>query len=107
MAVFKNKKLIIFGTGLIAEELYNYFELDSSYKVKGFVKDKKYIKKKTFLGLPVYALENIKKKCKPNEYEAFVAVGYTNLNSLRKKSFNFLKEWVTNLLIILAQNLLL
>ena len=38
MAVFKNKKLIIFGTGLIAEELYNYFELDSSYKVKGFVK---------------------------------------------------------------------
>ena len=49
MAVFKNKKLIIFGTGLIAEELYNYFELDSSYKVKGFVKDKVY-KKKNVLG---------------------------------------------------------
>lgn len=92
MAVFKNKKLIIFGTGLIAEELYNYFELDSSYKVKGFVKDKKYIKKKTFLGLPVYALENIKKKCKPNEYEAFVAVGYTNLNSLREEKFQFFKR---------------
>ena len=55
----------------------------------------------------MYALENIKKKCKPNEYEAFVAVGYTNLNSLREEKFQFLKEWVTNLLIILAQNLLL
>ena len=62
-------------------ELYNYFELDSSYKVK-VLKIKVY--KKTFLGLPVYALK-ILKKCKPNEYEAFVAVGYTNLNSLRKK----------------------
>ena len=50
----------------------------------------------------MYALENIKKNVNLMN-EAFVAVGYTNLNSFM---FQFLKEWVTNLLIILAQNLL-
>ena len=92
MAVYKNKELIIFGTGLIAEEIYNYFRLDSHYNVKAFVKDKKFIKKKKFLGLPVCPLDGIEKKFSPKKYDAFVAIGYTNLNELREEKFKTLKK---------------
>ena len=77
----KNKKLLIFGTGFIAEEVYNYFTLDSQYKVVAFIKDKNHIKNKHFLGLKVYPLQNIEKKFSPKEYEVFIAigVGYTGI----------------------------
>ena len=41
------KKLIIFGTGQIAEEVFNYFEKDSDYKVEAFTVDDSFFKKKT------------------------------------------------------------
>lgn len=90
--VRKNKKLLIFGTGFIAEEVYNYFTLDSQYKVIAFIKDKNHIKKKNFLGLKVYPLQNIEKKFSPKEYEVFIAIGYTDLNFLREKKFKEFKK---------------
>ena len=41
-----SKKLIIFGTGQIAEEITNYFKHDSDYEVEAFSVDDKYYKKK-------------------------------------------------------------
>lgn len=93
MVVYKkNKNLIIFGTGLIAEEIYNYFSKDSNYTVHAFVKDKKYIKEKKFLNLPVVSFENVEKKYNPKVFEAFIAVGYTEMNDLRSKKFNEFKK---------------
>lgn len=79
----KKKKLIIFGTGLIAEEMYNYFLLDSDYEVIGFTVNQKFLKKKIFLKKKVFPFETITKYLNPKNYFLFVAVGYTNLNQLR------------------------
>ncbi len=86
------KKLIIFGTGQLAEEITNYFEKDTSYKVEGFTIDEKFITKKKFLSRPVIPFNKIKKKFSPKEFKFFVAVGYTDLNQLRFKKLGEIKK---------------
>ena len=88
----KNKKLVIFGTGLIAEEMYHYFSLDSDYDVIGFTVNKNYLKKKFFLKKKVYSFENITKYLNSKKFYLFVAIGYTDLNQLRQKIVNEAKK---------------
>ena len=76
-------KVIIFGTGAIAEEVTNYLEKDSNYLVEAYSVNKKFLKKRTFLGKPVVAFENIKKFYNPKEFRMFIAIGYTDFNQLR------------------------
>ena len=80
---FTSNKVIIFGTGQIAEEVTNYLRVDSKYEVIAFTVDKKYMKKKTFMKKPVISFETIAQKLNPKNYVMFVAIGYTNLNQLR------------------------
>ena len=88
MAVYKkNYKIILFGTGFIAEEVFHYFEKDSNYSVEAFTVDKKNLKKKKFMGLDVVPFDNVEKIYSPKKFGFFVAVGYTNLNSLRAQKF--------------------
>ena len=41
----RTAKILIFGTGQIAEEVTNYFNNDSDYKVEGFTIDDRFYKK--------------------------------------------------------------
>ena len=83
----KNNKVIIFGTGQIAEEVNNYFEKDSEYRVVGFTVDDNYSKKKYFMGKPVIPFSQIKSKFSPKHYRIFIAIGYTDLNQLRYSKY--------------------
>ena len=87
-----SNKVIIFGTGDIAEEVYNYLSIDSDYDVVAFTIDKKFIKKKSFMGKPVVAFENVKKKYPSKSFKMFIAIGYTNFNQLRFKKYNEAKK---------------
>ena len=80
-------KVVIFGTGDIAEEVYNYLSFDSDYDVVAFVIDKKFIKKKSFMGKPIVAFDNVKKKYPPKSFNMFIAIGYTDFNQLRFKKY--------------------
>lgn len=81
------KKLIIFGTGQIAEEVFNYFEKDTDYKVEAFTVDDVFLKKKNFLNRPVVPFSKVERKYSPKFYDMFVAIGYTDLNQLRYKKY--------------------
>ena len=81
------RKMVIFGTGKIAECAYLFFSKNHKYKICAFCCDEKYIKTKTFKNLPIVAFQNIEKKYPPNEYSLFVAIGYHNLNRLREIKF--------------------
>ena len=63
----ENNKIIIFGTGAIAEEVANYLRLDSNYMVEGFTVDKKFLSKKKFNGKPVVAFESVQKHFSPRD----------------------------------------
>lgn len=88
------KKLIIFGNGKITEAVYNSMIDDKSfnYKIECFCVEKKYKKKKTFLGLPNYDFETIEKKFSPSKHLFFVAIGYQKLNQIREKIFYRVKK---------------
>lgn len=83
----KNKNLVIFGTGNIAELAHFYFEHQSEYKVVGFTVDKEFIKNEDFLSLPVVEFEKITQFFPPSDCEMFIALSYSKLNLLRKEKF--------------------
>lgn len=86
------KKLIIFGTGQIAELAYYYFSSDSEYSVQAFSVDKEYIESEDFFELPVIAFEEIQASFPPEDYEMFIALSYSEVNSIRKKKYFAARE---------------
>ena len=85
------KKVIIFGTGDIAELAHFYFTFDSDYDVVGFTVDAAYLNDSIFCGLPVVAFEQIREHFSPDQYELFVALSYSKLNSIRKEKYYAVK----------------
>ena len=80
-------KVIIFGTGQIAEEIANYFYHDSDYEVEGFTIDDKFFKKNHFMNKPVVPFSKLRNKFSPKFFKIFIAIGYTDLNQLRYKKY--------------------
>ena len=82
-----NKKLIIFGTGDIAQLAYYYFTNDTSYDVVAFTVDRDYISTDSFFGLPVIAFEEIIELFSPEEFDMFIAMSYSKINKDRKEKY--------------------
>jgi len=86
------KKLIIFGTGQVADIISHYFKNDSNIQIFGFCEDEKYIQKSKFNNLPVFSTNELIKKFKAKDYYVHVALSYSDMNSLRKIKYNFFKN---------------
>lgn len=80
-------KLVIFGTGDIAQLAHFYFSEDSNYEVVAFAVDAAYLKTPAFCCLPVVAIEDVARLFPPQSHDFFVALSYTKLNALRKEKF--------------------
>ena len=86
------KKLIVFGAGDIAELAKYYFSTDTDYgDVSAFTVDGEYLKESTFCGRPVVAFEDVCERFSPLEFDFFVALSYSKLNSVRKQKFEAAK----------------
>jgi len=77
----------MFGTGKIAECASYYFERDGEYQIVAFCCDRSFLDGSTFAGRPVVAFEDIDHLFPPEEYELFIALGYHQVNQLRRKKF--------------------
>ena len=86
------KKLIIVGNTSNAKLAHYYFTHDSEYEVAGFSVDREYMLDAFFCNLPVVPLEDLNKTFPTNKFDVFVAVGYTNMNIVREKLYNRVKE---------------
>lgn len=87
----KNKKLIIFGAGVLGHLAYEWFTKDSDYDVVAFTTEKEYLTGDKFCGLDVVDFADIEKKYPPTEYEMYVALGWYHLNRNRKKFYDLAK----------------
>ena len=93
----KNKKLIIFGNSLMGEIAYYNFKKYSKYKEIFFCAEKKYIKKKQKkISLPLEKILLLKEFKK--EYDYFIGIGYSKLNTVRQKFINFFLQKKFNLI---------
>jgi sugar O-acyltransferase (sialic acid O-acetyltransferase NeuD family) len=80
-------KLLIYGTGMIAEVADYYFTHDSDYDVIGFINHSDFITSDTFAGKPIYDIEQARLKFPPESVHVFVAVGYSGGNFVRQARY--------------------
>jgi len=85
--------LVIFGTGDIAALAHYYFSSDSEYDVVAFTVDASYAKQSLFCGLPVVPFEDLTRFYPPQSNYLFVALSYSNLNTVRKDKYIAAKEF--------------
>lgn len=76
-------KIVLFGAGKIADEVYNYLTFDSEHTVVAFTVDGSFVREEEKFGLPVVPFEDLLQKYPPDDYRMFVATGYQNMNRLR------------------------
>ena len=85
------KKIIIFGTGELAQRIFFYLQ-DSDDQVVAFCANKSKIEKEKLLDLPVIAFETIEEKFPPSEFSMFIALAYSEMNKKRAKFFEEAKN---------------
>jgi sugar O-acyltransferase (sialic acid O-acetyltransferase NeuD family) len=85
-------KIVLWGTGQIAQVVYYYLTNDSDFEICGFCVDKEYLTHKNFYGKPVVAFEDIEKIFPPTEYKMAIPIGYKNTNKYREDRYIQAKE---------------
>ena len=80
-------RVVIFGSGKIADEAYFYLTNDSPHEVAAFTVDAEYLTAREKLGLPVVPFEEAEHAYPPGDFKMFVAVGYQELNQLRARKY--------------------
>jgi sugar O-acyltransferase (sialic acid O-acetyltransferase NeuD family) len=86
------KKLIIIGNTSNAKLAHHFFKTDSDYEVVAFSVNKKYIESNFFCDLPLIPFEDMEIDYSPNEYDAFVAIGYNDMNVIRENMYTKTKQ---------------
>ena len=85
-------KIILFGTGDIAQIANYYFNIDSEHEVVAFTVDKEYIKETSYEGLPLVAFEEVEELYPSTEYKMFIALSYSQMNKIREEKYFSAKE---------------
>ena len=83
MTISKTKKLVLFGTGDLAQIAHEYFTSDSQYEVVAFTVDRAYINGNVFCGLPLVPFDEVQDKYPPQSHDMFCAIVYDNMNRTR------------------------
>ena len=78
------RKLVVYGTGLIAEVADFYFRNDSPYEVVAFSNAGEFIREERFQGRPVVPFEEVERSFPVDEHNIFVALGYAKTNKIRQ-----------------------
>lgn len=87
-----SQKIIIFGIGKMGQLAHFYFSQDTCHEVVAFTIDREYINDSTYLGLPIVPFDDVVNQYPPAEYKMFVAIGYTNLNTVRAEKYFMAKN---------------
>lgn len=86
------RRIVIVGAGESAEIAYEYFTHDSPHTVVGFAVEAAYRDADRMEHLPVVDIDRLAEAFPPAEHDAFVAVSSTQLNRLRRRLFDAVKQ---------------
>ncbi len=86
------KEIFIFGAAEQAQLANYYFENHGDRNVAGFVVDDLYLSENSFEGKPVLALSEFIGQISPKDFDMFIALGYSSVNELRRKKYDYFKS---------------
>ena len=79
--------IVIFGASDVARLAHLYFTRDSEHQVVAFTVDPDHRRGDVFEGLPVCDFTRVTELYPPEQFELFVAVGYTGMNQVRANRY--------------------
>ncbi len=85
-------KVIIFGTGDIAQIANYYFKIDSEHEVVAFTVNQDYMNGTEYEGLPLVPFEKIADIYPPGSHQMFIALSYSKMNKNRAAKYYEAKE---------------
>lgn len=85
------KRIVIFGNTEFAEELYQVMTSEG-IEVVAFTVDRQYMGSDTFCNLPMYPFESIEDYIDMSESEVALALGYSQMNNVRKQKYEECKK---------------
>lgn len=80
-------KIIIFGTGEFAQEIFLYLKKFSEFEIIGFTAHRKFIEEEKIYEKPIIPFEDIEKNYPPSEYSMLICMGFSKMNKTREKIF--------------------
>lgn len=83
MLTMKQKKLVIYGVGSLANKIFEYNKRDRLFEIVGFVDDRQDLES-SFCGLPTMHYDQFKKEYGQKDCVVFVAIGYVKCNYFRE-----------------------
>ncbi len=84
-------RVVLFGAGKIADEVYFYLRNDSPHEVAAFTVDGEYIRTATKWGIPVVPFDEILERFPPDGFKMFVAIGYHDMSRIRAAKYHACK----------------
>ena len=85
-------KIIIFGTGEFAQEIFLYLQKFSKFRIVAFTINKEFIKDKTLFEKPIIPFEEIENNYSSNEVSMLICIGFSKMNKKREKIFEEVKR---------------
>ncbi|EXI73309.1 MAG TPA: acetyltransferase [Candidatus Accumulibacter phosphatis] len=83
MSEAQPRPLVIFGVGELAQLAHYYFTHDTGRRIAGFAADSARIAESEYQGLPLVPAQALETHFPPSDFDLFVAIGYSGLNSHR------------------------
>ena len=84
-------RLIVFGIGYFADQIFRYLSYEGIH-VTAFTVEKEFCNVKTFHGLPVIPFEELEKHYSKDEYRVLICIGYNEMNTIRERIFEKVKK---------------
>lgn len=88
----ESKPLVIFGSGDFARIAGHYFKVDSPYEVAAYTVNREYMDGDELQGVPVVPYEELAASHPPDEYDMFVAIGFSRVNQARAAMYQECKD---------------
>jgi sugar O-acyltransferase (sialic acid O-acetyltransferase NeuD family) len=98
------KPVILFGTGDFARIARTYLDGDSPREVAAFTVDERYLQAPKLDGLAVVPFERVAETHPPDEYDAFVAIGFSRVNQARADVYARCKQLGYELISFVSSN---
>lgn len=87
-----SKPVYVFGDGRFAELISYLLEVDSPFKVSGYIVDSKYKNDDFAFNKPLFAFEDIENKICPEDVNLLFPISFQSINGLRKERYEIAKS---------------
>jgi len=82
------KPIVVFGAGKVTEVVYRHVRFQGEREVACFTTDPAFVPENgVFQGLPVVPFDRVERDYPPGQFDLLVAVGYQELNAVRRRIF--------------------